>query len=385
MEIPEIRRCRHCVLPETVPFVEFDATGICRHCRAKAFSTEGSPQEELVRRCGRLTKNADGNDCIVALSGGRDSSYVLHYAVRVLGLNPLVFIYDWGMLTETGRENQIKMLKTLRLKEVFLEDNPSLKQRNIRRNLDAWLSASAPAPGLIPLFMAGDKPFFYFARKLKRERRLEMLLSGLTDIEAEDFKEGFCGVRTESFVSGKNHYGLHPAQKLKVIGYYGAQFLRNPRYLNASILDTLFGFYSYYLLPHDYFTNLFQYVPWDEETMLRTLKAEYDWRPEPDAASSWRTGDASAPFIHYLFLSLYGFTENDFLRSNQIRRGMISRPAALARLGEENKPRLDGVKSFCRRIDLNSDYLTERVGIFADALRSGRCSMASQRPMADHG
>jgi hypothetical protein len=337
-----------------------------------------------MERCKRLEKDSDGNDCIVSLSGGRDSSFVLHYAVRVLGLKPLVFIYDWGMLTETGRENQVKMIKALGLNEVFVKDNPSLKQRNIRRNLDVWLSAPAPAPGLIPLFMAGDKPFFYFARRLKLERRHEMTLAGFSDIEAEDFKEGFCGVRTDSFLAGKKHYGLLPAQKLKVVGYYAAQFLKNPRYLNPSIVDTLFGFYSYYLLPHDYFTNLFQYVAWDEEKVLSALRSEYDWRPEPDAASSWRTGDASAPFIHYLFLTLYGFTENDFLRSNQIRRGMISRPAALARLAEENKPRLDGVKSFCRRIGLNYDYLIERVGVFADEIRLGRGSMASQRPMANH-
>lgn len=365
MEVEKLKRCVRCVLPETVPFIELDSEGTCRHCRAQSYSKEGSPVGELTESCLSLRKNTDGNDCVVALSGGRDSSFVLHYAVRKLGLKPLVYVYDWGMLTETGRANQIRMCRALGLKEVFHQDNPSIKRRNIRLNLTAWLSAPTPAPGMIPLFMAGDKPFFYYARKLKVERGLDMILCGITDIEAEDFKEGFCGARTESFSPGKRHYGLHHRQKLKVVAYYGAQFLKNPRYFNSSIIETLFGFYSYYLLPHDYFTNLFQYVNWDEEEIVSTLKAEYGWSAEPDAAGSWRTGDASAPLIQYLFLALYGFTENDFLRSNQIRRGMISRSEALARLAVENQPRIEGVMAFCRLVGLDYSFLKQRVELFS--------------------
>ncbi len=231
-------RCAICVLPETAPFVEFDDKQICRHCREGQVTSEKIDPDGFSKVLSNSKKNLAGNDCIVALSGGRDSSYVLHYVVKELGLNPVVFTYDWGMLTPTGYKNQVEMRKILGLKEIAVSDNILRKRSNIRRNLMAWLKR--PLLGMVPLFMAGDKHFFACAKKIKRELNLNTLFLGLTDIEAEDFKEGFCGIRSQSFVKEKSHYGLFPTQKIKILMYYASEFIKNPYYINCSIPETLY-------------------------------------------------------------------------------------------------------------------------------------------------
>ncbi|MGV7221874.1 MAG: hypothetical protein ACQ9MH_10135 [Nitrospinales bacterium] len=357
-----LKRCTVCVLPETAPYVEFDDKRICRHCRGTQVTSEQINPKGLNQILSNIKKNVDGNDCIVALSGGRDSSYVLHYVVKELGLNPTVFTYDWGMLTETGRKNQVELCKILGVKEIAVSDNIKKKRKNIRRNVLAWLKR--PQLGMVPLFMAGDKHFFASARDIKHRLKLDTLFLGLTDIEAEDFKEGFCGIRSQSFVEEKAHYGLFPTQKIKILFYYASEFLKNPSYINLSIPETLYGFYAYYLLSHNFSTNLFSFVKWDESKVIFTLENNYGWQSEPDVPSTWRTGDASAPFISYLFLTIAGFTENDFLRSNQVRRGMISREEALLLLEKENIIRLEGLKFFCKLINIDVNFLMKKVESF---------------------
>jgi glucosamine--fructose-6-phosphate aminotransferase (isomerizing) len=76
--ISRIRRCTKCIMPETMPLITFDVKGVCNFCNTykKARPAGEKALETYISRC-RLS--SDKPNCIVALSGGRDSSYGLHY------------------------------------------------------------------------------------------------------------------------------------------------------------------------------------------------------------------------------------------------------------------------------------------------------------------
>lgn len=114
------------------------------------------------------TTGAANYDCLIPVSGGRDSCYSLHYVVKELGLKPVAYTYDWGgMVTDLARRNIQRMCAELKIEHILISADIGKKRKNIRMNVGgAWLRK--PNIATIPLFMAGDKHFFYYAQLLKK-------------------------------------------------------------------------------------------------------------------------------------------------------------------------------------------------------------------------
>ncbi len=363
--IKKIRRCTRCVLPETMPFIEFDNAGVCNYCRTyqkKQYSGRDTLEKWSIETKEYYQRKAYNS--IVSFSGGRDSSYGLHYFVRELGLKPVAYSYDWGMVTDLARRNQARMCAALGVELITVSADIKKKRANIRKNILAWLKN--PDLGMIPLFMAGDKAYFYYANILKKRFGLESILLASNPFEVTYFKSGFCGVKPKilnNIATDLDIEKLSAGGPFKTAGYYGNQFLRNPNYINSSIADTAFAGLSYYVIPHNYF-RLYDYIPWDEKTIDKTLINEYDWELAPDTNSTWRIGDGTAPFYNYIYYSVCGFTENDTLRSNQIREGMLDRDEALDLVNRENQPRWESLHWYFDTLNLNGpDILTIINGI----------------------
>jgi len=345
--IAALRRCTRCILPETFPQIVFDAEGVCNYCREyKPLTYAG---EEALKDSVRHRRPAQTPDAIVGLSGGRDSCYALHYAVRVLGLRPIAYTYDWGMITDLARRNISRLCGALGIEHVIVAANIGTKRANIRKNLLAWLKR--PSLGTVPLLMAGDKAYFYHANRLMAQYRTPLFIMGENRLERTHFKHGFCGVRHRD--SLRTAYDFGWTSNAVLVGFYLKEFLANPAFLNSSLLDTAWGYMSYYLLPHDYL-YIYNYVTWNEGTIVRTLQSEYQWETDPETTSTWRIGDGTAAFYNYIYLRLAGFSEHDTFLSNQIREGLLSRTQALAQLQVSNQPRARAIREYLGvlRLDL---------------------------------
>lgn len=346
---PTLRRCTCCVLPHTFPFISFDSEGVCNFCR------EGPPRkvdnlETLEARVAKYRRNDGKADCIVALSGGRDSCYGLHFVKRELGLHPIAYTYDWAMVTDEARRNCSRVCAELGVEHVVRSADILGKRRNIRLNIEAWLRR--PELGMIPLFMAGDKQFFHYATQVSRQTRIPLVIfCGGNNLEVTRFKTGFCGVQDRSTNS---MVGLDLTGKLKLLAYYAKNYLMNPRYINRSVFDTLFAFYSTYVNRQD-FVYLYRYVEWNERTIHDVLARHYGWESSDDSASTWRIGDGTAAFYNYIYHTVAGFSEHDTFRSNQIRAGLISREEALAAIAEENRPRYAAMREYAQLVGFSLD------------------------------
>jgi len=343
--VKTLKRCTKCVLPETYPFIRFDAAGVCNYCKVPPSVTPKGP-EALAKAVEPFRKRTGRPDCLVAVSGGRDSTYGLHYMKKVLGMNPIAYTYDWGMVTDLARRNISRICGKLGVEHLLVSADINQKRANIRKNITAWLKR--PDLGVIPLFMAGDKHFFYYARQLQRQTGIDLVIwcSG-SGLESADFKWYFCGLDTPDSSS--------VSYKIRLMHYYGRQCLLNPAYLNSSLFDTLFAFYSYYMMPRD-FIYLFSYLPWSEEEIMSVLRKDYDWELASDTQQTWRIGDGTASFYNYIYHTAAGFTENDTFRSEQIRRGMLTREKALALLEQENQPRYESIKWYLSIIGLGDEF-----------------------------
>lgn len=112
--------CTRCVHDNTVPGIEFDSNGVCNFCHfhdmlCSMFPNDNKGKKILsrifnnVRTKGKLKKY----DCVLGVSGGRDSTYLLYLAVKKWGLRPLAVHFNDGFDNPVAGENMVNACKKL--------------------------------------------------------------------------------------------------------------------------------------------------------------------------------------------------------------------------------------------------------------------------------
>jgi hypothetical protein len=284
-------------------------------------------------------RRKNGTDCVIPFSGGRDSCYGLHLAVKELQLKPVTYTYDWGMVTDLGRRNISSMCAELGIENIIVAANITKKRNNIAMNLKAWLKS--PHLGMMSMLTAGDKHFFRHVETIKQQTGVDLNLWGINPLEVTHFKTGFLGIKPD--FEEKRVYA-HGA--LKQLRYQKQRFkamLESPGYFNSSLWDTLSGeYYRSFTEKKDYY-HIFDYWRWDEKIIDETLDS-YNWERAVDTNTTWRIGDGTAGFYNYVYYTVAGFTEHDTFRSNQIREGEMTREKALELVRDENRPRYSNIR-----------------------------------------
>lgn len=126
-----LRYCTRCVMPSTKPDLHLDDEGVCSACRyfenRKAVDWDARRSELTVILEKYRSKNQSNWDCIVPVSGGKDST---SQVIRMLhlGANPLCVTATTCDLTDLGRAN-IENLKNLGVDYVELSPNPVIRRK----------------------------------------------------------------------------------------------------------------------------------------------------------------------------------------------------------------------------------------------------------------
>lgn len=352
-----IKRCKKCILPVTMPFISFNDEGICNYCQSYQLRNIPKPRTELLDLLKPYRRSGNQLDCIVPFSGGRDSCYGLHLIVKELGLKPVTYTYDWGMVTDLGRRNISRMCSILGVENIIVAADISVKRRNIKMNLEAWLKS--PNLGMMALLTAGDKHFFRYVEEIKKQTGINLNLWGVNPLEITHFKTGFLGIKPD--FEEKKVYSNGVYNQLR---YHSKRFLAmtdSPGYFNSSLWDTLSGeYHRSFTKKKDYF-HLFDYWRWDESEVNNTLLNEYDWEKAVDTTTTWRIGDGTAAFYNYVYYTVAGFTEHDTFRSNQIREGQLTREEALVLVDIENMPRYQNIRWYLDAIGLDFERVIKIV------------------------
>jgi N-acetyl sugar amidotransferase len=114
------QRCTRCISDSTCPGITFDKNGVCNFCHLHDKWVNIYPNNEKGQSIWNKTLQQikqDGKnkkfDCIVGISGGRDSTYILHLAVTKYKLRPLAVHFNDGFDNPIGGENMINITKKL--------------------------------------------------------------------------------------------------------------------------------------------------------------------------------------------------------------------------------------------------------------------------------
>jgi len=344
-------RCSKCVLPETYPGISFGEDGVCNSClNHKDFKPLG--EDELLKRTNSYRNSGGKYDCIVALSGGRDSTFTAYYATKVLGLRALAYTWDNGYFPEETRKNIEKAVNILGIDHVFWKsDNVS---RNIKHVLSAWIRK--PSPGMIPLVCTGCRAGYGIGMyNTAKDNNINLIITGEGEPETS-FASAMVSVRSDNPTKAFMMFGL------------ACEFAKNPYYLLSPrfFKDFAVEFRHRYLRPRKIGTwiRLFNFLKWNEEQIMSVISGELGWRKPVDSNSPWRADCTIHLLKQFLYWKTVRFTKNDEILSGMIRRKLIGRQEAMSRLEHENVISEEFIRGFMDNMGLQYDKLMESLEKF---------------------
>ena len=111
--------CTKCVLNDKFPRIAFDEKGVCNYCRtSKNKEIQKKQRIKYEKRFLELVSKHKGKssyDCLVAFSGGKDSSYTLHLMKNKYRLNSLAYSFDNWFQSEKAQKNIRKLVQHLNI------------------------------------------------------------------------------------------------------------------------------------------------------------------------------------------------------------------------------------------------------------------------------
>jgi len=115
-----LKICNRCIYDETTPAISFDENGVCNYCKMvdaliEQYETgKADGEASILKIIEKIKKDGKGKkyDCVLGVSGGTDSSYMVYWAVK-MGLRPLAVHYDNTWNTSIATENIRKVLGKL--------------------------------------------------------------------------------------------------------------------------------------------------------------------------------------------------------------------------------------------------------------------------------
>ena len=112
--------CKRCVANHTIESLNLDNQHICQFCKIhdemeKEYPLNDNSFNELIKISEQIKKDGNGKkyDCVVGVSGGKDSSYLLYLVKTKLKLRPLAVHYDNGFDSDTSVSNILRICEAL--------------------------------------------------------------------------------------------------------------------------------------------------------------------------------------------------------------------------------------------------------------------------------
>ncbi len=339
--------CLKCIIPDCFPNVEMK-DGICKFCRINderfGDHTKHNREKELEALLNHNTQSK--YDCLVPLSGGKDSTYILYYLVKKLQLKPLAFFFDNGYCTEYAKNNVSEICKRLNT-DLIIKHATKYRRKLVH---EAWKVS----------YYSGK--IFDFCGNCENNHRsnainealhhgIRYVIWGSTDYEgnasvllsasAVRFRDSFSGRKRRrlkyiSFIKSMAHLFLREKlpfrskaltlfHRLKYMHYYAMDNIKN---------KAPEGFNRYSPFLEVSFDNkktetvyFYDYIPYDPIHQIKVLEQEVGWK-----GPVGREVKMDCKLHHIGNVEHYkrtGITDTGFKLAVLVRNGMISREEAI--------------------------------------------------------
>lgn len=183
----ELKRCKRCALPETYPGVEFNQDNICNYCfyfdlyKERAKIIRSKLKKEFTKIINGVKRRKNKYDCIVAYSGGKDSTFLLFFLKNKFNLKILAHTLDNSFISPTAIKNIKKITRNLNIK--YISTKPPMVL--LKKIFNYALTQKTPYPKEIlsmmsPLCVTCQGMVFGTTLKLAKRFRIPLMFIGYT-------------------------------------------------------------------------------------------------------------------------------------------------------------------------------------------------------------
>lgn len=304
--------CANCVMDTSDPNIQFDERGVCERCNQyyqntlPTWNNGNGREEELKSLVDKIKHEGKGKpyDCLLGMSGGFDSSYMLHFAIKELKLRPLVFHIDAGWNLPVAEQNIQKMIDKLGV-ELKVE---RINWNEIRDMQLAFFKAGVPH-----LDTPQDHAFVAVLDKYAEANNIKYILNGgniSTEVIVNPDSWSYWGTDRKHINDILKKFGTVPMKE-----YPFTSILRRKVYM-----PYMKGIKVVKLL------NYMPYIKRDAEELLRN---EYGWEPY----SQKHFEDILTKFLEgYWLPQRFGYDVRKPQFSSLILTGQMTREEALEKL-----------------------------------------------------
>lgn len=352
--------CTRCIIPDTFPNVTFEG-GVCSFCRNHDRLPKINDRILGEAKLKELTalRGKSEYDVAVPLSGGKDSSYVLYYVVKKLGLRPLALCFDNGFINKVATRNVRKLCDSLGAGLILGEATPH------RAKLVGEALKTSQYLGKFTRVCGNcENNLRSFAINQAKQHSIPLIIWGSTDFE--DSAEFFL---SKEPITHRKRFGKLSNIKLRIKKALGTLFQGKVKF-SDTLMASYHGLKCLYHGVRDNIAqktpegvkvlnpflevslegkgvrsiSLFDYIAYNPYQMIETLKQEIGWEAPSDKEARMDCRiHAISNYKHYINT---GITKDGFTLTVLVRNGLLSREDAL----RKEQAMRNGLDAECREI-----------------------------------
>ncbi len=338
----EQRICTNCVMDTTDSKIVFDENGVCDHCNTyhkdilPNWHTDERGDHALKDIVKKIKKEGEGKDfdCLMGMSGGIDSSYLLYMMKEKYGLRPLVFHVDAGWNSQIAVNNIERLIDGLEL-DLYTE---VINWEEIKDLQLAYFKSGVPH-----IDTPQDHAFFATMYKFASKHKIKHILTG-GNYSTECVRNPLEWMYYQSdSIQLKDIYKKHGTGKLK--DYPVTNILWHKVYL-----PYLKGIKL--IRPLDY-------IPYHKDEAMQLLVDKYGYQKYPQKHFESRF---TRFYEAYWLPEKFGYDTRKVQYSSLILTGQMTREDALEQL---KKPAYDP-----ETIKQDFEFIANKLGVSVEELQS---------------
>ncbi len=323
----KLHYCVRCCMPETTEGIQFDEMGICQACQSaeQKMHINWKEREKSLRDLfdSYRNKSGDNYDCLVPISGGKDSTFQLYVVTQIYKMKPLACTFSHNWFSETGKDNLKTAIETFQVDHVMFTPNRDLVNRLAKASLYAigdscWHCHAGVGAFPLQVAVKYNIPLIVWGESICESSGRASYFNPITRFDRDYFTKVSAKVYPQALV-GKNGltrkdllpFELPTPEEIEKIGVVGI--------------------------------HLGDYIFWDDERQMEFVRNHFGWKEGhvEGTYKGYKSVECIMPGVHdYSKFIKRGYGRGTDHASADVRSGLLTREEAfeLAKQADTARP-----------------------------------------------